>query len=220
MECPRERMEVELQARHDAEVRAGAAQAPEQLRLLVRARPHEPPVGGHELDRAEAVDRQPEVALEPADPAAEGQPGHAGMADDADRTDEAMLLGRDVKLAEERSPARPRDAGRRVDAHIVHAAEVDDDAAVGRGIAKPAMTASADGDFELPIAAEPNRRGDVVDAGRPNHDGRSTVDRRVPDPAGIVVGRVVGGNDLAGKRVAKFVELGACRCDHGESLAA
>ena len=106
-------MEVELQARGDAEVRARAAEAPEQLGLLVRAGAHAPPVGGHELDRAEAVDRQPEAALEPADPAAEGQPGHAGMADDADRTDETVLLGRDVKLAEERSPARPRDAGRK-----------------------------------------------------------------------------------------------------------
>ena len=220
MERSRERMEVEFQARHDAEVRTGAAQAPEQLRLLVRARPHEPPVGSHELDRAEAVDRQPEPALEPADTTAESQSGHAGMTDDADRTDETMLLRSDIELAEERSPARPRNARRGVDADIVHATEVDDDAAVGRGIAKPAMTASADSDFELPIAAEPNRRGDVVDAGRPNHDGRSTVDRRVPDPAGIVVCRVVGRNDLAGKRVAKFVELGASRCDHAESLAA
>ena len=100
-------MELELEARRDAEVRARAAQAPEQLRLLVRARPHEPPVGGHELDRAKAVDRQAELALEPADPAAEGQPGDAGMTDDADRADEAVLLGSDVELAEQRSPTRP-----------------------------------------------------------------------------------------------------------------
>ena len=102
-------MELELQARRDAEVRACAAEAPEQLRLLVRAGPHEPPVGGHELDRAEAVDRQPELALQPADAAAEGQPGDAGVADDADRTDEPMLLGRDVELAEQRPAARARE---------------------------------------------------------------------------------------------------------------
>ena len=108
---------------------------------------------------------------------------------------------------------------RGVDAHIVHAAEVDDEAAVGRGMPKGAMTPAADGDLEVPLTTEPDRCGDIVDAGRPHHDGRSAIERRVPDPAGIVVARVVGGNDLAGEGGAKFVELGACRCDHGESLA-
>ena len=177
-------MELEFKARHDAEVRARAAEAPEQLRLLVRAGLHEPPVGSHELDRAEAVDRQPEMALEPADPPAEGQPGDASVTDDADRTDEAMLLGRDVELAEERSPTRPRDALRGVDAHIVHAAEVDDDPAVGRGMSKRAVTAAADGDLEVPFTAEPNRRDDIVDAGRPNHDGRSAIESSRSRPCG------------------------------------
>ena len=184
-----------------------------------RAGPHEPPVGGHELDRAEAVNRQPEMALEPADPSAERQPGDACMADDADRTHEPMLLGGDVELAEKRSTTRPRDALRGVDADIVHTAKVNDDPAVGRGMSKRAVTAAADGDFEVPFPAEPDRRDDIVDAGRPNHGGRSAIERRVPDPAGIVVARGVRGDDFAGKGGAKFVELDACRYDHAESLA-
>ena len=121
VEGPRERMQLELEARRDAEVRAGAAEAPEQLRLLVRARPHEAPVGGHELDRAKAVDRQPEPPLEPADAATERQPGDARVADDADRADEPVLLGRDVELcraARRRRCERAAAPGRRVTSFI------------------------------------------------------------------------------------------------------
>ena len=93
VERPGERMQLELEARRDAEVRAGATEAPEQLRLLVRARPDEAPVGGHELDRAKAVDRQPEPPLEPADAAAERQPGDARVADDPHRDRRARAPG-------------------------------------------------------------------------------------------------------------------------------
>ena len=96
----------------------------------------------------------------------------------------------------------------RVDAYLVEAAEVDDDPAVGRGVPDRAVTAAADGDLEVLFTTESNRRGDIVDAGRPNEHGRSAIKRRVPDPAGIVV---VGGrwsDDLAGEGAPKRVELG------------
>ncbi len=102
-----ERLEPELERGRDPEVPAGAAQAPEQLRLVGLARPDEPAVGGDELDRGEVVDREPELTLQATDAPAEGQPGDAGVADDADRTDEAVRLGGDVELAEERAAVRP-----------------------------------------------------------------------------------------------------------------
>ena len=116
MERARERVQLELEARRDAEVRARAAQAPEQLRLLVRGGPHETSVGRHELDRSKAVDRQPEPPLQPTDAATERQPGDAGVADDPDRADEPVLLRRDVELAEQRPAAGPGESPRRVDA--------------------------------------------------------------------------------------------------------
>src|SRR5688572_8473928 len=96
-----EGVQLELQAGGDAEVRAGAAEAPEQLRLFVRGGPHQPPIGRDELDRAKAVDREPEAPLEPPDAAAEGQTGDARVADDADGTDEPVLLRGDVQGSEE-----------------------------------------------------------------------------------------------------------------------
>ena len=103
-----DRVQVELERGRDAEVPAGAAEAPEEIRVVVRARPYLAAVRGHELDRPQVVDRQPELALQPADTAAEGQAGDAGMADDADRTGQPERLGSIVELGQQGSAVDPR----------------------------------------------------------------------------------------------------------------
>jgi hypothetical protein len=60
------------------------------------------------------------VALEAADSATEGQPGNAGVADDPDRTDEAVRLRGDVELAEEGAAVRAGDPGLRIDDDAAH----------------------------------------------------------------------------------------------------
>jgi hypothetical protein len=60
--------------------------------VIVVARPDDLAGGGDELDLEQAVDRQPVLALEPADAAAEGQPGNAGVRDGAGGDREAALL--------------------------------------------------------------------------------------------------------------------------------
>ena len=137
MEVRSERLKPELERRRDPEVPAGAAHAPEQVRLLGLARAHEPAVGRDELDRGEVVDREAELSLQPADAAAERQPRDAGVADDADRADEPVRLGRDVELAEERAPVRPRGAGSRVHLDPAHRGHVHDDAPVGSPSGRP-----------------------------------------------------------------------------------
>ncbi len=157
------------------------------------------PVGGHELDRAKAVDRQPEPSLEPADAATERQPGDARVADDPDRADEPMLLRRDVERAEERPAAGPSESPLRVDADGVHPSEVDDEAAVGRRVPDRAVTAAADRDLEVDLAAEANGGHDVVDVGGPDDDRRPSIEHRVPDASRIVVAGGIGRDDLAGE---------------------
>ena len=120
MEVGPERLEPELEGSRDPEVPAGAAQAPEQLGLVGLGRADEPAVGGHDLDGGQVVDREPEVPLQAADSTAERQPGDAGVADDAGRADEAVRLGGDVELAEERPAVRPGDACSRVDLDAAH----------------------------------------------------------------------------------------------------
>ena len=120
MEVRPERLEPELERGRDPEVPAGAAQAPEELGLVGLGRADEAAVGGRDLDGGQVVDRQPEVPLQAADPAAERQAGDARVADDAGRADETVRLGGDVELAEERAAVRSGDPGPRIDLDPAH----------------------------------------------------------------------------------------------------
>ena len=118
-------MEPELERRGDPEVRARAAQAPEELRVLVLARAHLPAVRGDEVDGEQAVDREPEGALQAAEPAAERQPGNAGVRHGADRAGERVLLRRVVELAEEALDRLARESGETVNLGIPDAGTVE-----------------------------------------------------------------------------------------------
>ncbi len=204
-------MEIELEAGRDAEVRASAAQAPEQLGLLVRRRPDQAPVGGRELHGPQAVDREPEPALEPADAATERQSGDTRVTDDPHRADEAVLLGRDVELTQQRSAGGASATPLRVDADGVHPAEVDDQPALGRRVADGTVTAGADGDLEVPITTEADGSDDVLDVRGSEDQGRPPIEHRVPDPPGIVVVAGIGRDDPACEGAAELVHLGAGR---------
>src|SRR5204863_8629089 len=91
---------------HDPEVAAAAADPPKQIRVDVLARSHELPVGGHEVDGEKLVDREAELAHQPADPAAEGQPGEPRVRDDPGRNGEAELLRLAVDPAEQTASLR------------------------------------------------------------------------------------------------------------------
>jgi hypothetical protein len=72
---PVHRVQAKTERGGDAEVRAGAAKSPEQIRVFVLARPDEAAVGGHEVDREQVVDREAELPLQPSHSPAERQPG-------------------------------------------------------------------------------------------------------------------------------------------------
>ena len=108
-----ERVQPELERGGDAEVGAGAAQAPEELRVLVLARPHLAAVGGDEVDREQVVDREPVCALQAAEPAAEREARDAGVRDRAHRACERVLLRRVVELARAGSRRRRAPSGAR-----------------------------------------------------------------------------------------------------------
>ena len=162
VELGAERLEPELERRRDPEVPAGAAQAPEELGLLGLGRADEPAVGRDELDGRQVVDREPEVALEAADSPTERQPGDAGVADDADRADEAVRLRGDVELAEERAAVRPGGPGPRIRLDPAHRGHVDDEAAVRASEPGRAVAAGSDRDLEVVLAREADRGGDLL----------------------------------------------------------
>ena len=191
MQVRSERLEPELERRRDPEVPPGAAQAPEQLGFVVLGRADEVAIGGDELDGGQVVDRQPEVALEAADPPAEGQPGDAGVTDDPDRADEAVRLRSDVELPKEGAAVRAGDPGPRIDLHAPHVRKVDDEAAIASCQPGGGVTAGLDRDLEIVFAREGDCRRDLLRVARAGDDRRPPIVDRVPETARVVVTSIV-----------------------------
>ena len=59
-------------------------------------------------------------ALQPADSPTERQPGDTRVPDDADGADQAVSLGRDIQLTEQRPAVRPGDPSARIDLDAAH----------------------------------------------------------------------------------------------------
>ena len=204
------RVKAELERSCDPEVCAGAAEAPEEIGVLLLARPDEPAVRGHELDREQVVDRQAELPLQSAHAAAERETGHAGVGDDADGAREVELLRGLVELPQERAAAHARGARARIDLGAAQPLHVDHDSAVARRVARDAVPAAAHGHEEALLACEPHGRDDVLGARRPDDQGGPAVDHAVPDHAGRVVVRVARHDDLPGENIPERAERGGC----------
>ena len=71
----------------------------------------------------------------------------------------------------------------------LHRPQVDDDAAVADRVAGEAVPPASHGDREAGAPGEPHRRDHVRDAGAARDQRRIAIDRPVPDPAVLVVGR-------------------------------
>jgi hypothetical protein len=74
---PADLVEPELEPRRDAEVAAAAPDRPEQLRMRLGIGPEQPAVRGHHVGGQQVVDRQPVLADEVPDAAAEREPADA-----------------------------------------------------------------------------------------------------------------------------------------------
>ena len=102
--APRDRVQPVLEFGDHAEVAAAAAQRPEQVRVLLGAGPQHLTCGSDDPGGQQVVARQPVLRGEPAEPAAQGQPAYAGVADRAAGGGQAMSLGGRVQLRQ-RCPA-------------------------------------------------------------------------------------------------------------------
>ena len=117
-----QRVELELERGDDAEVAAAAAQRPEQLGIVVRVRADQLAVGGHQLDRGDAVGLQAVAAGEPAHAAAERVAGDADGRRRAVQRDEAVRGGGVDDLLPEHAGAGAAALADRVDLDAAEAA--------------------------------------------------------------------------------------------------
>ena len=204
-------MQRELERRHDAEVAAAAPQGPQQVGVLVLAGADQPPVGRHDLGRDEVVDREPVAAPEPADAAAEGEPAHAGVGDEAARRRQAERLRRGVNVAPRRAALDRCAPPFWVHAHVAHGRQVDHQRTIAHRVAGDVVSATPDGNGEAVRPGDLDGRDDVGHVRDPDDDRGSTVDHRVPHGPRLVVAGIAGGEDRSPDRVVKCPDgVGVC----------
>ena len=194
-----DRMEPELELGDDPEVAATAAQAEEEVRMLVGGRTDRVAVGGDDRVRRHVVAGQPELARQPSHAATQRQAADAGVRDVARRGREPVALGRPIEVAQERTALHAPTAPLRIDRHRVHRAEVDHQPAFRHGHAGHAVATALHGDLEAGLAGVAHRQRDVVRRRAACDHMRTPIDHRVPDFAVLVERRITGLNDLAGE---------------------
>jgi hypothetical protein len=119
------------------------------------------------------------LAVQPADAAAEREPGNTAVADEPTRRRESERLRLVVELAPEHTGVHPRCALLRVDPNALHQPQVDDDAAVAHRVAGIAVPPAAHGDGTAGVAREPDSSHHVGHAARQR---AITVGDRSMDP--------------------------------------
>ena len=145
------------------------------------------------------------LAHDPADPAAEREPGHAGVRDDAGRHREPERLRLLVELAEQDARLHARRALLGIDADALHRREVDHQRVVCDRQARERVPATPHRDRQPALAPELHGGDHVRDAGAASDHRRVLVERAVPDLAVHVVVRSPGAKD--GPTERSFVDL-------------
>jgi hypothetical protein len=112
------------EACRDAEVAAAAANRPEQIGVHVGIRLQEPAVRGHDVGAHEAVDREPVLAYEETDAAAERQSSDPHRAGVAEADAEAVFRSRSRELTRGQTRLRPGKTLVRVDLQRLQPREI------------------------------------------------------------------------------------------------
>ena len=192
-----QRLQLEGEVGHDAEVAPAAPQAPEQVGVLFLVGHHELAVGGDDVARAEGVDGEAELAHEVADAAAQRQAADAGVADEAAGGGQPEGLALPVEMGVEAAALGLDGAGVGVDSCAGHGRQVDDQAVVADPVAGHRMASAPDRGVEAQVTAEADGGDHVGHARTAGDERRPALDVAVPDLAGLVVRRVVGGDQPA-----------------------
>jgi hypothetical protein len=176
-------VEPVLEGGDHAEVAAPAPEGPEEVGVLVGRRPQDAPVGRDDLRGDQVVRGRAGLAGQPADPAAQGQPGDARVADEATDHGQAVYLGGGIQVAPGRAAAAHRPARGRIDHDPPHAAQVDHQPALADREPGEVVAPAARGELQSPLPTEADGRGDLRGAGAAADERRVAVDGSVPDRA-------------------------------------
>lgn len=186
-------MEPDTHRGHHTEVPAPAAQRPEQFGLVPRR--DEPAVGERDLGFEQVVGREPGRAEQRAVAAPERETGHADGADGARGDVHPVRCRRGYHVT---GPASPADDGRvPFDPYVTHRAEVDHQLAAQRP-PRPVVASAAHGHPRAGGPCRADRGGGLRTGARPDHQGRPSGHRAVPQRRRRGVLRVARAEELIG----------------------
>ena len=199
-------VELKLEAGDDTEVAAAAAQGPEQVFVLVIARSDLPAIGENDIGRQQVVDGEPDAAGQVADAATQRQATHPSRRDDPAGRRQAERVGRMVDITPRRAAPNPGDLLDRVDPHVVHLRQVDDQTVVHRAESGNAVAPTTNCQVEAGVAASSDR-GHHVGRIHALDDGAGlAVVHGVVDSASVVVVRIRGGDDATPHRFGQCLD--------------
>ena len=154
-------VQPEDERRDDTEVAAAAPDRPVEIRVLLGARAHLLAACQHELRLEQVVDREPALAGQVADAAAEGEAADPGGRDDPAGRREPVLVRHPIDFAPGAAAANPDGACLRIDVDVLQRREVDHDPVVARPQPGAIVAAAADGEEQVVVACERDGPGHV-----------------------------------------------------------
>jgi hypothetical protein len=155
------------------------------------------PVSSHNVDGDELVDREAELAHQPADATAQGEPGEAGVGDDAGGNSQPEGLGLAVELAEQHAGLCPYRPFRQVNANALHQRQVDDQAAVAHGQARETVPTASHRDLEITAPRCAHRLDHIGRPGAASDHRGVAIDGAIPYLPVNLVRLVAGADDLS-----------------------
>jgi hypothetical protein len=165
--------------------------------VLLGARAHLLAIGQHHLGLEQVVDREPALAGQVAEAAAEREPADARGRDDPAGRRQAVRVGRRIHLGPGAATADPDGASLGVDVDVAQQREVDHHAVVARAEPGAVVAAAADRHDEVVCAREAERPRDVVRARAARDQRRALVDHRVEEAARLLVVAVLRSDQAA-----------------------
>ena len=200
------RVQAVVEARHDAEVAAAAADRPEQVGLVRLVDVDDAPVGRHDFGSEHMVDRQPVLAHEVAGAAAEREPPDPDGRGVAEADRKAVCRGRGRDVARGEAAGGANDTPIRVDLEGGELAQVEHDASLSGAVARIAVTSRPHCELDAGLARQGDDVTHLARVGGTDDRRRAMVDRAQHHGAGGVVVRVVGADHRAFELCAKVVD--------------
>ena len=143
------------------------------------------------------------LAHQPAHAAAERDPGNADGPGVPERRHETKRVGRARVLAGEDASVGPGGPLHRVDLHVAHRRQVEDERSVAGTVATHAVAARSDDQRQAPLLGMRHDERDVIRVSRTDDQGGMPVDGRIVDAAGALVVIGVGRDHAAPKPRSK-----------------